>query len=168
MNIQGILPMITSPLLGTSAQAPKAAATSSTSGSSSSGSNSTSAASLQQTFLNLLVTELQNQDPTAPVDPTEMVGQLDAGKPGLRRVFHGRHSECRAGPSHIAVYGTACHAACDQRVRRHSIKSHFSSGGSLAAISNHERPNSRHEFADEFVWKHGGSGPEPNLLTNRR
>jgi flagellar basal-body rod modification protein FlgD len=76
MNIQGILPMITSPLLGTSAQAPKAAATSSTSGSSSSGSNSTSAASLQQTFLNLLVTELQNQDPTAPVDPTEMVGQL--------------------------------------------------------------------------------------------
>ena len=31
---------------------------------------------LQSTFLNLLVTELQNQDPTSPVDPTEMVGQM--------------------------------------------------------------------------------------------
>lgn len=36
----------------------------------------TSASSLQDTFLNLLVTELQNQDPTSPVDPTEMVGQM--------------------------------------------------------------------------------------------
>jgi flagellar basal-body rod modification protein FlgD len=36
----------------------------------------TSATSLQDTFLNLLVTELQNQDPTSPVDPTEMVGQM--------------------------------------------------------------------------------------------
>jgi flagellar basal-body rod modification protein FlgD len=82
MNIQGILPMITSAVLGQSANAVKPAAasstnsTSGTSDSSSSGSSSTSAASLQQTFLNLLVTELQNQDPTAPVDPTQMVGQL--------------------------------------------------------------------------------------------
>jgi len=71
--------MITSAVLGQSASAVKPAAatsTSSTTGSSSTGSNSTSAASLQKTFLNLLVTELQNQDPTAPVDPTEMVGQL--------------------------------------------------------------------------------------------
>jgi flagellar basal-body rod modification protein FlgD len=36
----------------------------------------TSATSLQDTFLNLLVTELQNQDPTSPVDPTAMVGQM--------------------------------------------------------------------------------------------
>jgi len=36
----------------------------------------TSATSLQNTFLNLLVTELQNQDPTSPVDPTAMVGQM--------------------------------------------------------------------------------------------
>ena len=35
-----------------------------------------SSTSLQDTFLNLLTTELQNQDPTAPVDPTAMVGQL--------------------------------------------------------------------------------------------
>jgi len=77
--------MITSAVLGQSANAVKPAAatstsstsgTSGTSGSSSNGTNSTSASSLQQTFLNLLVTELQNQDPTAPVDPTEMVGQL--------------------------------------------------------------------------------------------
>jgi flagellar basal-body rod modification protein FlgD len=37
--------------------------------------NSTSS-SLSSTFLNLLATELQNQDPTAPVDSTAMVGQM--------------------------------------------------------------------------------------------
>jgi flagellar basal-body rod modification protein FlgD len=31
---------------------------------------------LDSTFLNLLSTELQNQDPTAPVDSTTMVGQM--------------------------------------------------------------------------------------------
>ena len=31
---------------------------------------------LSSTFLNLLATELQNQDPTAPVDSTAMVGQM--------------------------------------------------------------------------------------------
>jgi flagellar basal-body rod modification protein FlgD len=35
-----------------------------------------SSSSLESTFLNLLVTELQNQDPTQPVDPTAMVGQM--------------------------------------------------------------------------------------------
>ena len=39
-------------------------------------SSSTSASSLSSTFLNLLATELQNQDPTAPVDSTAMVGQM--------------------------------------------------------------------------------------------
>ena len=38
------------------------------------GSNSSS--DLGSTFLNLLATELQNQDPTAPVDSTAMVGQM--------------------------------------------------------------------------------------------
>ncbi|WP_263372907.1 flagellar hook capping FlgD N-terminal domain-containing protein [Granulicella aggregans] len=45
--------------------------TSSTSSSSALGGSSTSS-----TFLNLLVKELQNQDPTAPVDSTAMVGQM--------------------------------------------------------------------------------------------
>jgi hypothetical protein len=31
---------------------------------------------LGTTFLSLLAQELQNQDPTAPVDPTAMVGQM--------------------------------------------------------------------------------------------
>jgi flagellar basal-body rod modification protein FlgD len=31
---------------------------------------------LDTTFLNLLVTELQSQDPTAPMDATQMVGQM--------------------------------------------------------------------------------------------
>ncbi len=47
---------------------------------SSSGSTTTSANSstgdLDTTFMNLLITELQSQDPTAPMDPTEMVGQM--------------------------------------------------------------------------------------------
>ena len=87
MNIQGFDPAITAPVLGQTAHSPATArsaatahtaATTGTSGSSnsSSGALGTSATSLQDTFLNLLVTELQNQDPTAPVDPTQMVGQL--------------------------------------------------------------------------------------------
>jgi flagellar basal-body rod modification protein FlgD len=75
MNIQGISPIITAPLQANNAQS--AASTGSTSGSStSSGTGALSATSLESTFLNLLATELQNQDPTSPVDPTAMVGQL--------------------------------------------------------------------------------------------
>ncbi|GAB2890678.1 flagellar hook assembly protein FlgD [Paraburkholderia jirisanensis] len=36
----------------------------------------TSAADLQQTFLRLLVTQLQNQDPTSPMDSSQMTSQL--------------------------------------------------------------------------------------------
>jgi flagellar basal-body rod modification protein FlgD len=39
-------------------------------------SSATSAASLQQTFLTLLVTQLQNQDPTSPMDSSQMTSQL--------------------------------------------------------------------------------------------
>jgi flagellar basal-body rod modification protein FlgD len=39
-------------------------------------SSSSTANGLSSTFLNLLATELQNQDPTAPVDSTAMVGQM--------------------------------------------------------------------------------------------
>jgi flagellar basal-body rod modification protein FlgD len=54
-------------------------AASGTSGAQSSGSSSSAnnaAAGLGSTFLNLLAQELQNQDPTAPVDSTAMVGQM--------------------------------------------------------------------------------------------
>lgn len=73
MNIQGIASMFSAPL-----QAQATSNTSSTSGTSSSGTSATetSSSDLQTMFLNLLVTELQNQDPTQPVDPTEMVGQM--------------------------------------------------------------------------------------------
>ena len=47
--------------------------TDSTSGTSTS---SSSTSSIGTTFMNLLVQELQNQDPTAPVDSTAMVGQM--------------------------------------------------------------------------------------------
>ncbi|HET6218389.1 MAG TPA: flagellar hook capping FlgD N-terminal domain-containing protein [Acidobacteriaceae bacterium] len=39
-------------------------------------SGSSTADGIGSTFLNLLSTELQNQDPTAPVDSTAMVGQM--------------------------------------------------------------------------------------------
>ena len=56
----------------------KANATTGSSGSSDSGSdsNSLSVTNLGSTFLELLSQELQNQDPTSPVDPTQMVGQM--------------------------------------------------------------------------------------------
>jgi len=54
---------------------PKAAAASTT-GTTNSTSTSSSSGGLDTTFLNLLAQELQNQDPTAPVDSTAMVGQM--------------------------------------------------------------------------------------------
>ena len=49
----------------------------STGSSSTTSTNSASSSdSAQAMFLNMLVTELQNQDPTSPMDPTQMVGQM--------------------------------------------------------------------------------------------
>ena len=75
MNIQGFSPTINAPM---QAQAASTTAASGSSGSSSNSdsSNALSSSDLESTFLNLLVTELQNQDPTQPVDPTEMVSQM--------------------------------------------------------------------------------------------
>src|SRR5438105_607654 len=77
MNIQGITPNSGAPQEAQTASSTHAA----TSGSSGASSGSTglmggSSTNLQDTFLSLLVTELQNQDPTSPVDPTQMVGQM--------------------------------------------------------------------------------------------
>jgi flagellar basal-body rod modification protein FlgD len=41
-----------------------------------SSSSDSSLQSIESTFLSLLVQELQNQDPTAPMDSTAMVGQM--------------------------------------------------------------------------------------------
>jgi flagellar basal-body rod modification protein FlgD len=57
----------------TVAQAKAKAQAASSSSSSTSGLDGTTAGT---TFLNLLVKELQNQDPTAPMDSTSMVGQM--------------------------------------------------------------------------------------------
>jgi len=61
---------------GTGTASAKAKVASSSDSSSSSSSTSSSASSLGTTFLSLLAQELQNQDPTAPVDATQMVGQM--------------------------------------------------------------------------------------------
>jgi flagellar basal-body rod modification protein FlgD len=76
MNIQGISPTMIAPVSAQAAVSSPTAKTTPTTTTTSTTGNGNSATSLQDEFLNLLVTELQNQDPTAPVDPTAMVGQL--------------------------------------------------------------------------------------------
>jgi len=51
---------------------------SSTSASATSGSSGSALGSMDATFLNLLITELKSQDPTAPMDANQMVGQMIA------------------------------------------------------------------------------------------
>ena len=63
MNIQGVTPNATSPTAGTT-------------GSTTSTSSQNSLGDMDTTFMNLLITELQSQDPTAPMDATQMVGQM--------------------------------------------------------------------------------------------
>jgi flagellar basal-body rod modification protein FlgD len=65
--------------LGVRAKANDVSASGANAASSSSGDSSTSQTSLSSlgsTFLSLLTQELQNQDPTAPMDSTQMVGQM--------------------------------------------------------------------------------------------
>jgi flagellar basal-body rod modification protein FlgD len=65
------------PFFGAVQSKAQAASTPPTTGSGSgSGTNSLSAGNLGTTFLSLLVQELKNQDPTQPMDPTAMVGQM--------------------------------------------------------------------------------------------
>ena len=45
-------------------------------GNSGSTSSSSSGTDIEATFLNLLITELKSQDPTAPMDADQMVGQM--------------------------------------------------------------------------------------------
>ncbi len=67
-------PLVTS--LYPKAKAQTTTSTGGTSSTSDSNSNQLSVTSLGSTFLQLLTQELQNQDPTAPVDSTQMVGQM--------------------------------------------------------------------------------------------
>jgi flagellar basal-body rod modification protein FlgD len=64
------------PSIPSSSSTPSTGATSNSSGSPSSSSSSSSNTVNEDTFLQLLVSELQNQDPTNPTDSTEFVTQL--------------------------------------------------------------------------------------------
>ena len=75
MTMTGISAATTAaPFFGAVQTKPKAADT--TTGTTSTGSGSLSVGNLGTTFLGLLAQELQNQDPTSPMDPTAMVGQM--------------------------------------------------------------------------------------------
>src|ERR1700689_628167 len=71
MNIQA-LPGITNGLATT----PLSTAAAGSSTTSTTSVPTLSSNSAEQTFIQLLVTELQSQDPTQPMDPTQMVGQM--------------------------------------------------------------------------------------------
>ncbi len=69
--------MTTTPIhMYAATQTPQAASTSSAKAATTPSSSSTNSSDAEATFLNMLVTELQNQDPTSPMDPTQMVGQM--------------------------------------------------------------------------------------------
>ena len=63
MTIQGITPNVASPTAGPA-------------GSTTGTASQTSLGDMDTTFMNLLITELKSQDPTAPMDATQMVGQM--------------------------------------------------------------------------------------------
>src|SRR5271170_772214 len=58
------------------AAAPASSAPASSAPTSSNPTPTSDANSAESAFLQLLVTELQSQDPTSPMDPTQMVGQM--------------------------------------------------------------------------------------------
>jgi flagellar basal-body rod modification protein FlgD len=66
----------TGPLKSTGTKANASGTTGTTANTTTSSGTNGSAASIGSTFLGLLAQELQNQDPTAPVDSTAMVGQM--------------------------------------------------------------------------------------------
>jgi flagellar hook assembly protein FlgD len=83
MNLHGISTMtpvahMFTDLSGGANAASSTGATNSSNSSAPSSSNSATDAAdqAQSTFISLLVTELQSQDPTQPMDPTAMVGQM--------------------------------------------------------------------------------------------
>lgn len=59
MTVQGVMPHTANATTGSSNQ-----------------SSQSTGGSLDVSFLNLLITELQSQDPTSPMDATQMVGQM--------------------------------------------------------------------------------------------
>ncbi len=104
---------ITSSLLGQTAGAgPKLSARATTpttgaNGTSTANANSTS--SLDTTFLSLLVQELQNQDPTAPMDSTAMVGQMISLNQ-LNQLTSINQTLSTAYPAQSSTTGTQSHA----------------------------------------------------------
>jgi flagellar basal-body rod modification protein FlgD len=84
MNLHGITTMTPVAHMFTNLSTGGASSTGATSSSSSSSSTGAASSSsptnaaqqAESTFISLLVTELQSQDPTQPMDPTTMVGQM--------------------------------------------------------------------------------------------
>ena len=67
-----------------------------------------SAASTESVFLQLLVTELQSQDPTAPMDATQMVGQM-LSMNQLNELIAIQQTLQTAFPAAAGTAGTALH-----------------------------------------------------------
>ena len=77
LNLASLLsPATLLPKNSATAQAKASDASNATTGTTTTSSGGLTGTSVGTTFLNLLVKELQNQDPTAPMDSTAMVGQM--------------------------------------------------------------------------------------------
>jgi flagellar basal-body rod modification protein FlgD len=72
MHIQGML----SPIIPRAMASSGSAGSTGSSSSGSSSSNSSNTSISQSSFLQLIATELQAQDPTNPLDPSQFMGQL--------------------------------------------------------------------------------------------
>jgi hypothetical protein len=76
MNLHGISTITPVAHMFTDPSTSATNSTGATPSSGSTGSSTDAATQAESTFISLLVTELQSQDPTQPMDPTTMVGQM--------------------------------------------------------------------------------------------
>ncbi|WP_255484146.1 flagellar hook capping FlgD N-terminal domain-containing protein [Granulicella sp. 5B5] len=138
---------ITQPMAIQQGQTKSAAAPASTTGSSGSTDTSTNSATtgIGSTFLNLLVQELQNQDPTAPMDSTAMVGQMISLNQldqliSINQAVGGTSSTPDATTSNGAARSSV--AAADALTP--PSKSNMSSSGTAAALATQPAANPSH------------------------
>ena len=98
------------PVVHSSAQTQSASTQSTTNNSANAG---TGLQSIESTFLTLLVQELQNQDPTAPMDSTQMVGQMISLNQLDQLASINQAVTSALGPGSAIATGTSSNAAED-------------------------------------------------------
>ena len=132
-------------LLQTNTSANKAKAQATSTGNTSNATSSTSSSGLTgsttgTTFLNLLVKELQNQDPTAPMDSTQMVGQMISLNQldqliSINQVLSNATSSSSTAKAH-AVSSTPAVSSSTQMAQRAELVNSLQNNSAAQALSN--------------------------------